>query len=139
MAVSGPGRGYTIDRDAPAFLLAGDESAIPAVGQLLDALPRATPVRVAIEVAATGARVALPEHPRAEVTWHDLAPGAPPGTALVDAVVDADLAAGERVWAAGEAAAMQRIRRHLFDERAFPRAQTTIRGYWKYGRAGGDD
>jgi NADPH-dependent ferric siderophore reductase len=40
------------------------------------------------------------------------------------------------VWAAGEAAAMQRIRRHLFDEREVPRAQATVRGYWKHGRRG---
>ena len=39
-----------------------------------------------------------------------------------------------RVWAAGEAAAMQRIRRFLFDERALPRSRTVIRGYWKHGR-----
>jgi NADPH-dependent ferric siderophore reductase len=44
------------------------------------------------------------------------------------------------VWAAGEAAAVQRIRRHLFDDRGLPRAQTSVRGYWKHGRAGdGDD
>jgi NADPH-dependent ferric siderophore reductase len=43
------------------------------------------------------------------------------------------------VWAAGEAAAMQRLRKHLFEERDIPRARTTIRGYWKHGRAGGDD
>ncbi|MEP6658844.1 MAG: siderophore-interacting protein, partial [Acidimicrobiales bacterium] len=50
-AISGPGRGYTIDRDAPAFLLAGDETAIPAISQLLDAVPAETPVQVHIEVA----------------------------------------------------------------------------------------
>jgi NADPH-dependent ferric siderophore reductase len=38
------------------------------------------------------------------------------------------------VWAAGEAAAMQRIRKHLFDERNAPRDHTTVRGYWKHGR-----
>src|SRR5204862_4719909 len=43
-AVSGPGRGYAVDRDAPAFLLAGDETAIPAISQLLRALPAETPV-----------------------------------------------------------------------------------------------
>src|SRR5207253_11261309 len=32
--ISGPGRGYVIDREAPAFLLAGDETAIPAISQL---------------------------------------------------------------------------------------------------------
>ena len=27
----------------------------------------------------------------------------------------------------------------LFDERSLPRAQTTIRGYWKHGRAGNEE
>ena len=37
--------------------------------------------------------------------------------------------------------AVQRIRRYLFEERGMPRAQTSIRGYWKHGRTGdsGDD
>jgi NADPH-dependent ferric siderophore reductase len=32
-AISGPGRCYRIDADAPVFLLAGDETAIPAISQ----------------------------------------------------------------------------------------------------------
>jgi NADPH-dependent ferric siderophore reductase len=34
---------------------------------------------------------------------------------------------------------MQRIRRHLLEERGLPRSETWIRGYWKHGRAGDDD
>src|SRR5579859_6740652 len=85
-AVSGLGRGYAIDRDAPSFLLAGDETAIPAISQLLEALPLDTPVQVSIEVARPDARPAVPEHPRATVESVDLPPGAPPGDALVAAV-----------------------------------------------------
>jgi NADPH-dependent ferric siderophore reductase len=51
-------------------------------------------------------------------------------------VRDALLGAEARVWAAGEAAAMQRIRRHLFEERELPRRHAVVRGYWKAGRAG---
>ena len=135
-AVSGPGRGYAIDRDAPAFLLAGDETAIPAISQLLEVLPPDTPIHVHIEVARRDARLALPDHARSTVEWHDLPSGAPPGDALVAAVRASELPPGVRVWAAGEAAAMQRIRRHLFEERSLSRDQTTVRGYWKHGRAG---
>lgn len=135
-AVSGPGRGYSVDPEAPAFLLAGDESAIPAIGQLLEALPPDRPVQVRIEVARPDARLALPAHPSATVAWCDLAPGAPPGDALVAAVHDTDMPDGARVWVAGEAAAVQRIRKHLFQERGVPRALATVRGYWKHGRAG---
>lgn len=136
-AISGPGRGYTIDADAPAFLLAGDETAIPAISQLLGLLPAGTPIQVHIEVGRPDARFALPPHPFATVAWYDLAPAAPPGDALVAAVRAAPLVPGERVWAAGEAAAMQRIRRYLFEELAKPRAEATVRGYWKRGRAEG--
>jgi NADPH-dependent ferric siderophore reductase len=138
-AVSGPGRGYTIDPGAPAFLLAGDETALPAIAQLLEALPVATPVDVHVEVAHADARLPLPGHPRATVTWHDLAPGAPPGDALVAAVRGAELPPGVRVWAAGEAAGVQRIRRYLFDDAGLARPQTVVRGYWKHGRGGGAD
>ncbi len=54
------------------------------------------------------------------------------------AVSGVDILTGSRLWAAGEAAAMQRIRRHLFEERGWPRGAAVVRGYWKYGRAGGD-
>jgi NADPH-dependent ferric siderophore reductase len=137
--VSGPGRGYAIDGEAPAFLLAGDETAIPAISQLLESLPAERPVQVHIEVAHPDARLDLPDHPGATVEWYDLPPDAAPGDALLTAVARADLAPGTRVWAAGEAAAMQRIRRHLFEERGLARAQAAVRGYWKHGRSGDDD
>jgi NADPH-dependent ferric siderophore reductase len=137
-AVSGPGRGYDVDPDAPAYLLAGDESAMPAIGQLLPHLPGTAAVTVLVEVADPEARIDLPAHPRCEVRWLVAENPADPGGALVDAVTDVELDPDARVWAAGEAAAMHRIRRHLFDERGLPRSQATVRGYWKRGR-GGDD
>jgi NADPH-dependent ferric siderophore reductase len=135
-AVSGPGRGYVVDQDAPAFLLAGDETAIPAIGQVLAALPREALVRVVVEVADASAEIDLPAHPGVSIRWVPLAPGKSPGDALFAEVRAADIPPGTRVWAAGEAAAMQRIRRHLFDERGVPRGNTSVRGYWKYGRTG---
>jgi NADPH-dependent ferric siderophore reductase len=136
VAMSGPGRGYAIAPDAPAFFLAGDETAIPAIAQLLPLLPSGTRVDVHLEVAHPDGRLDLPPHPDATVHWHDLPAGDPPGDALVDAVTRADIDPAARVWAAGEAAAVQRIRRNLFEDRGFGRAQTTVRGYWKHGRGG---
>lgn len=135
-AISGPGRGYEIDTAAPAFLLAGDQTAIPAMSQLLEELPQTMPVQVLVEVAEPDARMALPDHPGATVDWYDLLPGSAPGDALVAAVQAADFDPAAKVWAAGEAAAVQRIRRHLFEERDLPRAQAAVRGYWKHGRTG---
>jgi len=133
-AISGPGRGYEIDGDG--FLLVGDETAIPAISQLVEHLPASASVEVYIEVAEPEARVDLPDHPGLAVEWHDLPPGVSPGDTLVAAVGRADLSPDTHVWAAGEAAAMQRIRRHLFDDRGLSRARATVRGYWKIGREG---
>ena len=138
-AISGPGRGYPIDADASGFVLGGDESAIPAISQLLEVLPAGKPVHVIVEVTDPAARLELPKHPAATVDWYELPAGAPPGDALVAAITEVELAPGTRIWAAGEAAAMQRIRRHLLDERNLSRSETWIRGYWKSGRAGDDD
>ncbi len=138
-AISGPGRGYTVNRDAPAYLLGGDETAIPAISQLLEALPAETSVHVCVEAAEPDGRLALPEHPRADVEWCDLPRGATPGDALVAAVRAAALVPEARVWVAGEAAAVQRIRKYLFEARGMPRPQTSVRGYWKHGRTGDAD
>ncbi len=135
-AISGPGRGYEIDADAPTFLLAGDETALPAIAQLLEALPPTATVTVHIECASPDGRSPLPAHPGTTLTWHDLADPADPGAAFVAAVLAEPIDPDARIWVAGEAAAVQRVRRHLFETVGFPRPRTTIRGYWKRGRAG---
>jgi len=135
-AVSGPGLGYVAVGRAGRYLLVGDETAIPAISQLLETLADSIPVAVHIEVSEAGGRVPVPEHPGATVTWHELPAGAPPGDELVGAVRTDTVTEDTVVWAAGEAAAMQRIRRHLFEERGVPRGRATVRGYWKHGRSG---
>jgi NADPH-dependent ferric siderophore reductase len=136
-AISGTGRGFDIDPQTPAYVLGGDESAIPAIAQLLEAIPEEVPVDVHVEVVRPDARVDLPGHASATVTWHDLPGGARHGDALVAAIEGVDIADGAHVWVAGEAGAVQRIRKHLSGDRGLDRSRTTVRGYWKHGRDGG--
>jgi NADPH-dependent ferric siderophore reductase len=138
-ALSGPGRGYTVVPDASAYVLLGDESALPAMCQVLDALPDSMPTHVVVELGADSGRLALPARDARTVDWRVATAGARPGDAFVEAARALDLPDGARVWAAGEAAAVQRLRRHLFEERALPRAHTSVRGYWKVGRGGDSD
>ena len=135
VAVSGPGRGSALDPGAPAYLVAGDETALPAIRQVLAALPPRIFVQVLVELAEPDARIPLGPH---AVQWLEREAGNRPGTALTAAVRAADITEGTRVWAAGEAAAMQSIRRHLFEACSIPRAHTIVRGYWKFGRSGVD-
>ncbi len=135
-AVSGTSSGYEIDATATSYLLLGDESAVPAIATLLRELAPNATVAVVVERRADAEPVELPAHPGATVTWTVLSPGAPPGTTLVDAVVDLEVEPDTRVWAAGEAAGVQRLRKLLLDGRGVPRSHASIRGYWKAGRDG---
>jgi NADPH-dependent ferric siderophore reductase len=110
-AVSGPGRGYEIDPAATDFLLAGDETAGPAISQLLEHLPATVKVRVVIEARDNDC------------------------DDFVAAVAATEIGPDTVVWVAGEAAAVQRVRKDLFEGRGIPRSRATIRGYWKQGRA----
>ena len=135
VAVSGPGRGSAPEPRAPTHLLLGDESALPAIEQVLAMLaPEAARVHVVVEIDDNSARLPLTSAAGDHVEWRVREPGAAPGEQLVDAASTAVLAEGARVWAAGEAAAMQRVRRLLFQTRGIPRERTVIRGYWKTGR-----
>ena len=133
-ALSGPGRGYTIDPTAGSYVLAGDETALPAIGQLIASMPGDTRVEVVVEVRHPDARHPLPSHDGAHVTWVVVDPDAPPGDALVSAIEALEFGATTRVWAAGEAGAMQRIRRFLREQRGIDRSHATVRGYWKHDR-----
>ena len=134
-AISGPGRGETIDETAGRYLLLGDETAIPAIEHLLDVIPASIEVETHIEVEQPDARLDLPTRTGTSITWHDADADEPPGASLRRAVAAAVVDDHTRVWAAGEAAAVQAIRKHLFDERGTPRGHTTIRGYWKVPRS----
>jgi NADPH-dependent ferric siderophore reductase len=129
VAISGPGRGYEIPKTGD-LLLAGDETALPAIAQLLELVPAEVAVRVVVEIATPEAELPIPG-----VRWVASVPDAPPGTALVDTVRAEPLTDETRLWVAGEAAAVQRIRKYAFDECAIPRSHAVIRGYWKHGRA----
>ncbi|MFN8028008.1 MAG: SIP domain-containing protein [Acidimicrobiia bacterium] len=108
---------------------------MPAIEQVLGSLP-------ADGIGAGGRGAAHDDGHLAltgDVEWRRRASDDAPGVTLLDAVRAATLDDGARVWAAGEAAGMQRIRRQLFEERGIDRRRTIIRGYWKTGATGDSD
>ena len=138
-ALSGPGRGSAPAAGASSYLLLGDESARPGIEQVLAGLPLDAAARVVIELDDAAGELTLPTRAATTVDWRLRAAGDAPGATLLDAARAADLADDVGIWAAGEAAGMQRIRRHLFEERGLPRPRAVIRGYWKTGSAGDSD
>lgn len=134
-AIAGQGRGYDPDPGAPWFVLAGDESALPAIGMILEALPRTAAAHVYAEVASFAEEQPLPAHPLTITNWVHR-DGAAPGARLEDAVRRMVMPHGDgRVWVAGEAAMIRRVRRHLLGERGLQPGQVVTRGYWQEGAA----
>jgi NADPH-dependent ferric siderophore reductase len=136
-AISGPARGYVPPAGAARFLLGGDETAIPALRQLVAAVPDGVPVEVLVEIADPAARLPLTD--REDVTVHWVTGTDVPGAALADAFASRTVGDDTHVWAGGEAAAVQRIRRHVHDTLGIDRARATARGYWKHGRSASAD
>ncbi len=125
--------------EAVGFVIMGDETALPAIAQLLESMPPAMVAQVHVELARPDARLPLAANESTRIEWHVRVEGALPGQALVEAIRASTLTEGTRIWAAGEAAAMHQIRQHLFDERGLSRSVATVRGYWKHGRTGDPD
>lgn len=133
VAVSGPGRSEVIDPEASRAIVVGDETAIPAIRQLIETTPASTALDITIELTTADAELPLPDRDGCEVRWSVLDPADPPGTTMLPPVAAAEIGPDDRVWAAGEAAGVQRIRKHLAS-RDVPRQHTTVRGYWKVPR-----
>jgi Siderophore-interacting protein len=115
------------------LLLAGDETALPAIGTLVEALPDGHRAVAFIEVrdAAEEQRLDGP----GELTVHWVHRGdAPAGRTglLLRAVREARLPEGRMfAWLAGEAGTVRALRRHLIDERGVPRRSIDFAGYWR--------
>src|SRR4051794_16537031 len=86
-AVGRPGGAYEVDPAADWFLIAGDDSALPAIGTLVEALPESSLARVFVEVENADDEQALPSRARVDVTWlHRDGRGAPVGGQLPTAI-----------------------------------------------------
>jgi len=142
VAIGGPGGRFTLDPAASPWWIAGDESALPAIATLIEALPETATARVHLEVDAPVDLVTLPEHPGIELLWHcraDAPAGTRPGDLLVRALQDDDVSPAAYLWAGCEASAVRRIRSHALDVRSLPRDHVTTRGYWRVGEANHPD
>jgi NADPH-dependent ferric siderophore reductase len=109
---------------ADTVLLAGDETAIPAVWSLLSEMDSAV---VFLEVPDVAEEQPLP----GDVRWLHR-DGAPHGTKLLEAVREAKLGDGSvSAWLAGEAGTVRALRRHLVDERGLGKRDIEFTGYWR--------
>ncbi|WP_216586194.1 SIP domain-containing protein [Streptomyces brasiliscabiei] len=131
--LSGPSTSKAFPTGADWLLVAGDDTALPAIGRLLDELPPDARAQVFIEIAEDAHRQELREPPGVDVTWL-VRPDATTGTVspLTEAVRGARWWSGQAfVWLAGEHKAVRDIRRHLVEDRGVPKEDIDFAGYWR--------
>ena len=137
VGMTGPGGGGL--READWYLLAGDETALPAIGRMLEEMPAGKKVVALVEIADHAERQELQTKAELDLRWLSRE-GRPAGTTklLVDAIRALDFAADASVfvWAGCEHAAAREIRAHLHMERRLPRRNSLIAAYWRHGMAG---
>jgi NADPH-dependent ferric siderophore reductase len=129
----GPSGAYTPDPAADWHLLAGDETALPAISSALEALPANAIGKVFIEVASPEDEIPLTAPEAVEVRWiyrggrADLVPEEHAGdfAPLIEAVI-----------IHGEAqAVMHNLRPYIRKERGVEaKWASSISGYWRRGR-----
>lgn len=135
LIVRGPGGAYAPDPTADWHLLVGDESAIPAIGAALEALPAGAPARVFLQVADEAETQKLTGPGEVEITWLYRADDPSGGTALVEAVRAYPFPPGRgQFFVHGEAGFVADLRRYLTVERAVPKEALSISGYWRRGK-----
>lgn len=124
--IVGPTRSLLVPTGIDRLLLAGDETALPAIARLLDEWPGGVAADVVIEVATPAGIQDLPALDGVEVRWVHGA------DAWVDTIRDLPWPDGSTFcWVAGEARAVRDVRRFLADERAVPRDCLDATGYWR--------
>lgn len=136
LGLLGPRGSAVPPMDRARYVLAADETGLPAVLNWLDRLPAGAHADVLVEVQDAADEIPLTSAATTEITWLHRA-GAEPGTTthLLDAVVALDLTPADLwVWAGAEAAAVRGIRGHLA-ERGVGRGHSAMTGYWRRGVA----
>ncbi|MQA74231.1 MAG: siderophore-interacting protein [Solirubrobacterales bacterium] len=132
-AIAGPTGGYESAASPGCHLLAGDETALPAIATILERLPAGASAEALIEIGDRRAELELTSRADVRLRWLERnGARAPAGALLVEAMrALAWPPETPRVWAAGEALAMRAIRRHLRDELGLARDRFQVVGYWR--------
>ena len=145
VVLRGPGGGYRPDPAADFHLLAGDETALPAVAAALESMPGDAVGAVFLEVEDDDNELALTAPAGVDIVWvhrgsssAEAGPGMIEGDSpLVHAVRDMPWPGGDvHAFVHGEAeTVMKHLRPYLRNERKVPAGRASISGYWRRGRS----
>lgn len=140
LGMLGP-RGAFLVRDVcDWYVLAADETALPALSRWVEGLREGVPVTAYVEVQDERDEIELTTRADLRLRWLHRGPAAPGSTRLLaDAVRAHEFDDGDGfVWVAGESTSIKELRRYLSRERGLPRDCWDVDGYWRRGAANHD-
>lgn len=135
VGVLGPRGSEIVATDLDWYLLAGDETALPAIGRWLAEMPAGATAQVLVEVADAGEEQELSSAADVAVRWLHR-DGVPAGESdlLETALAGVRLPPGRGfVWVAGEAGTLRPIRRSLRARDDLDPRDLDVDGYWRRG------
>lgn len=130
--IAGPKNSALLPTDVEWLLVGGDETALPAIGRLLQEWPAGVGGQVFVEIADPAEEQDLSVPDGVTLTWlHRRGVAAGHSSVLADAVMAMPWRDGEvYCWFAGEAMSLKPIRRYL-KERGVPADCLEVSGYWR--------
>lgn len=137
LVIGGPRGSLVIPAAFDWYLLAGDETALPAIGRRIEELPAGASIVAVIEVE----NAAEEQHfeTQADLVLHYVhRNGRPAGTAslILDTIASIDFPPGDAyAYIAGESGMSKAVRAHLTGERGFNPEWVKAAGYWLLGVA----
>lgn len=137
LAIGGPRGSVVVPMAYDWYLLAGDETALPAIGRRIEELPPGAKVLAVIEVENAAEEQSF-KTPADLILTYVHRNGAPAGTTslILDAVARAEFPAGVAyAYIAGEVSMAKSVRAHLTDQRGFNVEYVKAAGYWRLGVA----
>lgn len=133
IGAGGPRGSFVVASDFDRHVLAGDETALPAIGRWLEEMPADAQVEVLLEIPDARDRQSLTSAAHVNLSWLER-DGAAPGERLENALHNLPTVAGDTFyWIATESRRARAMRLFLADERAVPKECIRATGYWKLG------
>lgn len=131
---TGPGGGYAPDPNASWYVLAGDESAIPAIAASLEAVPDGRHCVAMIVVDDADHEIAIDSGADLHLTWLHRRTAPEPERLLVGAMRDVEWRPGPvDVFVHGEAGEIRAVRTHLISHHGIDVTKASISPYWRRG------
>ena len=128
----GPNGSYAPADEVDWHLLAGDESALPAISASVETISDSKPCIVFLIVDGPENQIDFSSSPIPEINWVYRSEAIDPETALLEEIREHQFQEGEfDVFIHGEAGEVRAIRKHLILERGINIENASISPYWR--------